>query len=75
MAGEAVDDGGRRKQLQKMQKAPMSGKARDGLGATLSMYDGDNTGGASYKGLQLTVRLVFILAGPFAYKCKDSLWF
>ena len=28
-----------------------------------------------YKGLALTVRLVFILAGPFAQKCKDFQWF
>ena len=28
-----------------------------------------------YKGLAITVRLGFILAGPFAQKCKDFQWF
>ena len=47
MAGEAVDDGGRRKQLQKMQKTQKAGMARDGLGRTTSMYADDHPGGAS----------------------------
>ena len=27
-----------------------------------------------YKGFALTVRITFILAGPFARKCKDFPW-
>ena len=50
MTGSAADDSGRRKQLQKMQRAPVSGNVRDGLGASMIMSEGDNPGGARFQG-------------------------
>ena len=50
--GKTVGDSGRCKQLQKMQKVQKARKARVGRGASMSMIEGDNPGGASSYSLE-----------------------
>ena len=71
MAGEAVDDGGRRKQLQKMQKTQKAGMARDGLGRTMSMYADDNPGGARNQGLAARWSMGHYIVGLRKFPCHE----